>query len=160
MAAGSWQWQKPLKLLVGVDACNPRSQRRKLSAAKDSSFRRLPPKPPPFFRPYPCCVAPFLCVANSNKATLETEYTEKMGRKNHWLVAILTEGTLFEKSIAPLSFDCKIFSKLEFIENLRFFDMLHIFVQCILESECGRKATLPTMCCQLPGRMSPKQSDK
>jgi len=36
-----------------------------------------------------------------------------MGRKNHWLVAILTEGTLFKKSIAPLS---KIFSKLEFIE--------------------------------------------
>lgn len=72
-----------------------------------------PSPPPPFLRPYPCCVAPFLCVANSNKATLETEYTEKMGRKNHWLVAILTEGTLFKKSIAPLS---KIFSKLEFIE--------------------------------------------
>jgi len=78
LAAGSWQWQKPLKLLVGVDACNPRSQRRKLSAAKYSSFRRLPPK---FPSPFPLLTAPFLCVANSNKATLESKYTEKMERK-------------------------------------------------------------------------------
>jgi len=82
LAAGSWQWQKPLKLLVGVDACNPRSQRRKLSAENTRVSADYRPSSLLLF-PFSLSLltAPFLYVANSNKATLESKYTEKMAGK-------------------------------------------------------------------------------
>jgi len=96
VASGKWQLgvcqsvagagQKPLKLLVGVDACNPRESFQQQNALASASTPRSPFHSLPF---------PFLAgkVAKSSKA--------------------------------------------------------------IWRAKCGRKATLPTMCCQLPGRMSP-----